>query len=77
MCIKRESGSDDAEIRKFSRYLVIEAGDNGCYRIMGIRSDAPETMRDEFIDWYRRNNRFENGRLRPEKSVRKKCIIRA
>ena len=60
--------------RKFSRYLVIDSGSGG-YRIRGIRSDAPKDMIDEFVDWYRDNNRYENGRLRPERIVRKSCIV--
>ncbi|MBQ6547944.1 MAG: hypothetical protein IJL79_03255 [Candidatus Methanomethylophilaceae archaeon] len=75
MCVTIENGNDNTEIRSMSRYLVIEAGDNGAYRVKGIRSDAPAQMIDEFIAWYRRNNRYENGRLRPEKIVRKHCVI--
>ena len=66
--------SDD-KVKRFMRYLVIDAGDSGSYRIKGIRSDAPPEMIDEFIRWYRDRNRYENGRLRPEGLVRKSCII--
>ncbi len=66
--------SDD-EVKRFMRYLVIEIGENGGYRIKGIRADAPGEMIDEFIRWYRENNRYENGRLRPEGLVRKNCVI--
>ncbi len=57
------------------RYLVIDAGEEGGYRVKGIRSDAPAETIDEFIQWYRENNRYENGRLRPEGIVRKTCVI--
>ena len=75
MCIKCDSEKQLEEVRKFSKYLVIDAGGDGAYRIMGIRSDAPADMIDGFIEWYRNYNRYENGRLRPVSIVRKKCII--
>ena len=66
-----------AELMRFNRYLVIGAGDDGSYRVKGIRSDAPPEMIEDFIGWYRENNRYENGRLRPREIVRKLCVISA
>ena len=71
-----ERNCDQEKMRRFNRYLVIDAGEDG-YRIRGIRSDAPSEIIDEFIQWYRENNRYESGRLRPEWLVRKNCIISA
>ena len=71
----RDSDGQLEEVRKYSRYLVIDAGSDGAYRIIGIRSDAPADMIDGFIEWYRENNRYESGRLRPEWLIRKNCII--
>ena len=71
---RKDTSMQDEEVRKYSKYLVIDSGDDG-YKIIGIRSDAPADMIDGFIDWYRDNNRYENGRMRPENIVRKKCII--
>ncbi len=76
MCGTKDSSEQDEEVRRFSKYLVIDAGGEDGYRIVGIRSDAPADMIDGFIKWYRENNRYENGRLRPESIVRKKCIVR-
>jgi hypothetical protein len=73
---RKDTAEQDEEVRKYSKYLVIDAGGDGGYRIVGIRSDAPADMIDGFIAWYRDNNRYENGRLRPENAVRKKCIIK-
>ncbi len=72
---RKDTSMQDEEVRKYSKYLVIDGSDGG-YRIMGIRSDAPAEAIDGFIAWYRDKNRYENGRLRPESAVRKKCIIR-
>ncbi len=69
----RNGGNE--ELKKFMRYLVIDIGENGGYCIKGIRADAPEETIDEFVQWYRENNRYENGRLRPEGIVRKTCVI--
>ena len=43
--------------------------------VKGIRADAPTEIIDQFIQWYRENNRYESGRLRPVWLVRKNCII--
>ena len=75
MCIEIDGGKRNEELRKFIRYIVIDIGENGCYCIKGIRSDAPEEMIDEFIAWYRRNYRYENGRMRPENVMRRNLII--
>ena len=66
-----------AELMRFNRYLVIDTGEGGAYRVKGIRSDAPPEMIEDFIGWYRENNRYENGRLRPREIVRKLCVISA
>ena len=71
----KNNGNQAEKMRRFNRYLVIDAGEEDGYRIKGIRSDAPSEIIDEFIQWYRENNRYESGRLRPEWLVRKNCII--
>ena len=63
------------KMRMFGRYIVIDAGEVDYYRIKGIRSDAPPEMIDEFVSWSRETNRYGNGRLRPERQVRKNCVI--
>ena len=73
MCIRCDTEKQLEEVRKYSRYLVIDTKDG--YRIAGIRSDAPVDMIEDFISWYRKNNRYENGRLRPVDVVRKMCIV--
>ena len=73
MCIKCDTEEQLEEIRRFSRYLVIDTEDG--YRIAGIRADAPADVIDEFVSWYRKNNRYENGRLRPVDVVRKICVV--
>ena len=75
MCDKCDKGDCEEKLRKFNRYLVIDAGDDGAYRVIGIRSDAPEDMIEEFIGWYREHNRYENGRLRPKDIARKVCVV--
>ena len=74
MCIRCETEKQLEEVRKFSRYLVIDTEDGG-YRIIGIRSDAPADVIEEFVKWYRKNNRYENGRLRPADIARKMCVV--
>ena len=74
MCIKCDTEEQLEEIRRFSKYLVIDTEDGG-YRIAGIRADAPANVIEEFVRWYRKNNRYENGRLRPVDVVRKMCIV--
>lgn len=69
-----ETGTNYDDIRTFNRYLVVGRGENG-YELKGIREDAPESAINDFIRWYRENNRYENGRLRPEGIVRKSMII--
>ena len=73
MCIRCDTEKQLEEIRKYSRYLVIDTGDG--YRIAGIRADAPADVIEEFVSWYRENNRYENGRLRPVDVVRKMCVV--
>lgn len=73
MCIRCDTEKQLEEIRKYSRYLVIDTEDG--YRIAGIRADAPADVIEEFISWYRENNRYENGRLRPVDVVRKMCVV--
>ena len=63
------------KMKMFGKYIVIDAGEVDYYRIKGIRADAPAEIIDDFIQWYRENNRYESGRLRPEWLVRKNCII--
>ena len=73
MCIRCDTEKQLEEIRKYSRYLVIDTEDG--YRIAGIRADAPADVIEGFISWYRQNNRYENGRLRPVDVVRKMCVV--
>ena len=73
MCIRCDTEKQLEEIRKYSRYLVIDTEDG--YRIAGIRADAPVDVIEDFISWYRKNNRYENGRLRPVDVVRKMCVV--
>lgn len=75
MCVEIGSGEKNGELVKFSRYIVIDIGEKGGYRVKGIRSDAPEDMIEEFIAWYRMNHRYENGRMRPVSVVRKSLVI--
>ena len=75
MCTDNDNGEGNAKLRRFNRYLVIDAGVDGAYRVRGIRSDAPADMIEEFIGWYRENNRYENGRLRPYGIVKKACVV--
>jgi len=74
MCIEIDGGKRNEELRKFSRYIIIDIGERG-YCVKGIRSDAPPEMIDEFIAWYRDNYRYENGRMRPEYIVRRSLVI--
>ncbi len=46
----------------FSRYLVMYGPDEDGTGIKGIRSDAPEEAIKAFLEWYRCENRYENGR---------------
>ena len=73
MCIRCDTEKQLEEVRKYSRYLVIDTEDG--YRIAGIRADAPADVIEDFISWYRKNNRYENGRLRPVDVVRKMCVV--
>lgn len=66
---------DYRELYQFSRYLILNTGEDGTYGVKGIRSDAPDDVIDRFISWYRENNRYENGRLRPEDTVRRRLVI--
>ena len=75
MCVKTDKEECEAKLRRFNRYLVIDAGGDGAYRIRGIRSDAPSDMIEEFVGWYRDRNRYKNGRLRPKDVVKKACVI--
>ena len=75
MCEIRDNGEDNAKLRRFNRYLVIDAGEDGAYRVKGIRSDAPAEMIEEFVGWFRERNRYDNGRLRPKDIVRRACVI--
>ena len=75
MCVESGNGECDAKLRRFNRYLVIDAGTDGAYRIRGIRSDAPSDMIEEFVGWYRDRTRYKNGRLRPKDVVKKTCVI--
>lgn len=46
----------------FSRYLVMYGPDEDGTGIKGIRSDAPPEAIEAFLEWYRCENRYENGR---------------
>jgi hypothetical protein len=74
-CSFDSAGSFDG-IRAFNKYLVFYGPTEGKCGVKGIRSDAPQEAIDAFVDWYRKNNRYENGRLRPlsDAMVRKLLI---
>jgi len=77
MCKINESlRTDVSDIKEFHKYLVFYGPDENDVGIKGVRSDAPECAKEAFIKWYRENNRYENGRLRPlSESMRRKLII--
>ena len=52
----------DKSTDSFSRYLVMYGPDEDGTGIKGIRSDAPEDAIKAFLEWYRSENRYENGR---------------
>lgn len=52
----------DERIAKFNRYLVTYGPEDEQTGIKGIRSDAPEEAIEAFIEWYRDEHRYENGR---------------
>ncbi len=62
-------------MRKFNKYLVLYSADEEKTGIKGIRSDAPKDVIDDFIEWYRNNNRYENGRMLPKSSKVLKDLI--
>lgn len=53
------------EVGKFNKYLVFYSSEEEETGIKGIRSDAPKEVIEDFIEWYRNTNRYENGRMRP------------
>lgn len=66
MCSIEESvrkGWED--VGRFNKYLVFYSSEEEETGIKGIRADAPQDVIDDFIEWYRNTNRYENGRLRP------------
>lgn len=76
MCKTNESTIVDlAQIRSFNKYLVFYSDEEHRSGIKGIRSDAPKEAIDEFIEWYRDNHRYENGRLRPLSEAMKRKLM--
>ena len=59
----------------FSRYLVMYGPDEDGVGIKGIRSDAPKEAIDAFLEWYRCENRYENGRKLALSKKRIKSLI--
>ena len=59
----------------FSRYLVMYGPDEDGTGIKGIRSDAPEEAIEAFLEWYRCENRYENGRKLSLSKKRIKALI--
>ena len=59
----------------FSRYLVMHGPDEDGTGIKGIRSDAPEEAIKAFLEWYRDENRYENGRKLSLSKKRIKALI--
>ena len=62
-------------IDRFSRYLVMYGPDEDGTGIKGIRADAPKEVIDDFIEWYRDNHRYENGRKYNRTSAKIKALV--
>lgn len=65
----------DRNTDSFSRYLVMYGPDEDGTGIKGIRSDAPREAIDAFLEWYRCENRYENGRKLALSKKRIKSLI--
>ena len=65
----------DRTTDSFSRYLVMYGPDEDGTGIKGIRSDAPQEAIDAFLEWYRCENRYENGRKLALSKKRIKSLI--
>ena len=59
----------------FSRYLVMYGPDEDGTGIKGIRSDAPKEAIEAFLEWYRCENRYENGRKYNRTSAKIKALV--
>lgn len=76
-CGSRYSDSLLRSISRFNRYLVFFGPGEEGSGVKGIRADAPDDVIEEFFQWYRDRNRYENGRLKPlSKAARERLIIR-
>lgn len=52
----------DGRIEQFNKYLVMYESNENKTGIKGIRGDAPKSVIEAFIDWYRDTYRYDNGR---------------
>lgn len=46
----------------FNKYLICYGADEARTGVKGIRSDAPAEAIEEYLEWFRDNNRYPNGR---------------
>ena len=63
------------EVRSFNKYLLFYGPEDERSGLKGIRSDAPPEVIEDFLQWYRDNNRYPNGRMRPKDRVFKELVI--
>ena len=63
------------EVRSFNKYLLFYGAMDEKSGLRGIRADAPHEVIEDFLQWYRENNRYPNGRMRAKDRVFKELVI--
>ena len=63
------------DVRSFNKYLLFYGPGEMKSGLKGIRSDAPPRAIDDFLQWYRENNRFSNGRMRSKENVTRNLVF--
>lgn len=65
----------DERVLEFNKYLVTYGPDEEKTGIKGIRSDAPPSAIESFIEWFRDIYRYDNGRKYNKSSKKIKNLI--
>lgn len=69
------STMSEEQKKRFNRYLVFYGEQDHSHGVRGINAEAPKEIIKEFVEWYRENTRYPNGRLRPLSSKMYSDII--
>ncbi len=63
------------KVMKFNKYLLFYGPGEQSSGLKGIRSDAPSEIIEVFLNWYRSNYRYKNGRMRSKEKIAREVVM--